>query len=92
MDVRTALLAPGLAVVMLIAIACNGGTEDVAVELSTPLPAKPSASAKLEVNSTSDNDARDGELSLREALLLATGVLQIEDMSVEEMEQVEGTP
>ena len=92
MDVRTALLAPGLAVVMLSAIACNGGTEDVAVELSTPLPARPSASATLEVNSTSDSDARDGELSLREALLLATGVLQIEDMSEEEMGQVEGTP
>ncbi len=73
-------------------LACNGGTEDIAVELSTPLPDEPSSSATLEVNTTSDDDVRDGELSLREAILLATGVLHVEDVTEEEKGQVEGTP
>ena len=80
------LLALGLG------LACNGGTEDVAVELSTPLPDEPPSSATLEVNSISDDDVRDGELSLREAILLATGVLHLEDVTEEEKGQVEGTP
>ena len=80
---------PGTAVTVLMAgllglaalgLACGGGG------------AKKEERPTLTVNSTADSDERDGELTLREALLVATGKLSPEDLSEDERGQVRGSP
>ena len=80
---------PGTAVTVLVAgllglaalgLACGGGG------------AKEDKHPTLTVNSTADSDKRDDELTLREALLVATGKLSPADLSGEERDQVNGSP
>lgn len=87
-------------VVVLLAVACGGsGGEE------TPIPARtrdlPSEGvqgvptergATITVNSADDVDKRDDALTLREALLLATGWIQSEELDGGELDQVEGDP
>ena len=48
--------------------------------------------ATLLVNSTADTAAADGELTLREAILLATGAMATADLDETELGQIDGTP
>src|SRR5262245_58530300 len=48
--------------------------------------------AMLTVNSTADDNVRDHELTLREAILLAEGILPFSNLAQEEKNQVSGTP
>ena len=84
MRFRTAAVLLALAA---LAAACGGG----AGEHSTP-GAGGKEGATLSVNSTLDADARDGVLTLREALLLATGGLAVDALDQAERRQVEGSP
>jgi hypothetical protein len=54
---------------------------------STPLPSGP---ATIIVNSFADNNTRDGVLTLREAIMLATGLLSYADLTPAEQAQVSG--
>lgn len=47
-----------------------------------------SHSAAIRVNSTDDTDLRDGAITLREAMLLATGKLSLSALTPEERNQV----
>src|SRR3990170_2262632 len=49
------------------------------------------AAATITVNSSADTDARDGVLTLREAILLATGGLAVSDLTEGECAQVSGS-
>ena len=93
---RTAALAvrvgPGLlAVGGLLAAACGGGGS-VDVDPSSSPTEGPSSRSELVVNSNVDTDERDGVLTLREALLLATGALSTSDLDSGEAGQVQGNP
>lgn len=70
------LLGAGLGIVLL-ALACGGGN---------------GTGPKLVVNSILDVNERDGVLTLREALLLATGELTREELDDDERGQVDGSP
>jgi CSLREA domain-containing protein len=48
--------------------------------------------ATITVDSTDDNSARDGVVTLREAMMLATGTLAVGDLDAGEADNVSGTP
>lgn len=52
----------------------------------------PGDGATLVVNSTADSDARDDELTLREAMLLVTGELSVDELTDGEKDSVEESP
>jgi parallel beta-helix repeat protein len=54
--------------------------------------AQASPDATITVNSTGDTNARDGAITLREAMLLATGGLTVGALDGSEATQVSGTP
>jgi len=68
----------GLAVLLLFAAACGGGGE--------------SGGFTIVVDSTADTDTRDDGLTLREAILVATGELAPADLSNAEADNVHGKP
>jgi hypothetical protein len=96
----------GLALLLL--SGCNDGAEEAtprstavvvsptAAVVTTPvaddLTAKPLSSASIVVDSTADNEARDGVLTLREAIRLATGELAVADLDPAEADNVSGAP
>ena len=69
------------AVFSLSLVGCGGGDE-----------AAPPGGASIQVDSTADTTARDGVVTLREALLLATGGLPAQGLDVSEADNVEGVP
>jgi len=62
-------------------VSCGGGDE-----------AAPPSGASIKVDSTADTTARDGVVTLREALLLATGGLPVAWLDAGEAQNVEGSP
>jgi hypothetical protein len=74
---------PGIIILALVAAgpACGDGDDDNGPE-----------SASLVVNTADDVSERDSDLSLREAIELATGVLLSPDLTDEELAQVDGDP
>ena len=80
-----------LAVGALLAAACGGGGSDDLGTSGSPTQG-PSGRSELVVNSHADTDERDGVLTLREAVLLATGVLSASELDPEEAGQVQGDP
>ena len=58
-----------------------------ATPTATPLPAGP---ATMTVNSLADNNVRDSVLTLREAIMLATGLLNYADLTPAEQAQITG--
>ena len=76
-----------LAVAVLLASGCGGGDGDESgsTELAAGL-------SEITVDSTADGSGRDGVLTLREAISLATGALSTDDLDAEEADQVRGTP
>jgi len=99
--VRLARIAVvGLALALL-AVACGGGSgngEKPIASVTRDLPAggvqgvPETRGATLTVNSADDADKRDDVLSLREALLLATGWIESEGLNGGERDQVDGGP
>src|SRR3989304_5926559 len=69
------------AVFSLSLVGCGGGDE-----------AAPPSGASVQVDSTADTSARDGVVTLREALLLATGGLPAQGLDVSEADNVKGEP
>ncbi len=47
--------------------------------------------ARITVNSTDDSNIRNGVLTLREAILVANGTLNVTDLTVAEKAQINGT-
>lgn len=90
-----ALFLSALAALLL--VACGGGSgSPVSLEGAAGAGASADTTAAdgatLVVNSVADVDERDDELTLREAILLATGELSIDELTEQEKENVEGTP
>jgi len=54
--------------------------------------AQASPDATITVDSTGDSTARDGALTLREAMMLATGTLAVGELDAGEADNVSGTP
>lgn len=88
-------------VLALLAVACGGGSgedEKPIPSATRDLPAggvqgaPETRGATLTVNSADDVDKRDDVLTLREALLLATGWIQSEGLNGGERDQVDGDP
>lgn len=73
-----------------LASACGDGSKEA--QTPTPLPREPAVASTLVVNSARDIDSRDDELTLREAILLATGGLRLSELTERERAQVEGEP
>jgi len=69
------------AVISLLLVGCGGGDE-----------AAPPSGPSVQVDSTADTAARDGVVTLREALLLATGGLPVQGLDVNEADNVSGVP
>jgi hypothetical protein len=67
--------------ISLLLVGCGGGDE-------ATLPSAPS----VQVDSTADTSVRDGVVTLREALLLATGGLPAQGLDVNEADNVSGVP
>ena len=80
-----------LAVGALLAAACGGGGSDDVDTSGSPTQG-PSGRTELVVNSHADTDERDGALTLRESVLLATGVLSAAELDPEEAGQIQGDP
>lgn len=71
-----------VAALLLLSLAgCGGGDEEA-----------PPGGASIQVDSTADTAARDGVITLREALLLATGGLPAQGLDVGEADNVDGVP
>ncbi len=86
---RLALSAAALFVVA-VGLACGGGGAP-APEATSTAGAGKEKGATIIVNSTADADVRDGELTLREAVLLASGELTEDALKDDERDQVDGT-
>jgi hypothetical protein len=69
------------ALFLLSVVGCGGGGDEAAP-----------AGASIQVDSTADTSARDGVITLREALLLATGGLPSSGLDVGEADNVMGEP
>jgi len=73
----TVVVLTALLSVLFVVSACGGGEE------GPPL---------ITVDSTADSDSRDGVLTLREALLVATGELAVANLDPEEADNIKGAP
>ncbi|HEU4759878.1 MAG TPA: hypothetical protein VFT91_07845 [Dehalococcoidia bacterium] len=86
------LIAAG-GVLLLATAACGGGGGGGQPSGGSPTAEpKKEKGATITVNSTKDADARDGELTLREALLLASGELDKGALEGDERGRVNGKP
>jgi hypothetical protein len=72
----TAGIAGGLVLLLLLLASCGGGQEGVSIV----------------VDSTADTDSRDGVVTLREAISLATGEIAVADLDSGEADNVRGKP
>jgi len=99
---RTAEVSATVAALMgllllLLSPGCNGGGEEAtpsstASVATGDLTATPLNGASIVVDSTADSDARDGALTLREAMRLATGELTAAGLDPTEADNISGTP
>lgn len=76
---------------------CNGGEKTS--EVNNDVTATPKANGGgtiaglgILVDSTGDSDSRDGAITLREAIMLASGVLAVVDLDSQEADNIGGTP
>jgi titin len=86
---------------LLLSPGCDGGGEEAtpsSTAAASPtaeagdLTATPLNGASIVVDSTADSDARDGALTLREAMGLATGELTAAGLDPAEADNISGTP
>jgi hypothetical protein len=87
---------------LLLSPACDGGGEEAtpsSTAAASPtavatgdLTAVPPTGASIVVDSIGDSDARDGALTLREAVRLATGELTAAGLDASEADNIDGTP
>jgi hypothetical protein len=90
-------MAVGLALVLLVS-ACSGQsapdleptTAPAGEAAASPAPSPLPEGGSIVVNSAADSDARDDALTLREAILLATGLLDLASLTGDEASNLEG--